>query len=118
MKRFEACNPRDNKNFNAFSLGTKILHTYNPEENPIMDSVIREKLKIGSRLNIDLCLNFKRAMNRFADEYKGYFSSFSKSKRVKDEFQKFHLKPKFPKMKILDMAILYYSENGTSPNTY
>ena len=112
LKQFKVCNPRGNKNFNAFSLGTKVLHTYNPEENPIMDSVIRKKLKIKPQLDIDLCLNFKRAMNRFANEYKGYFSSFRKSNRIKDEFKKFHLKPKFPKMKILDMALLYYNKDG------
>jgi len=111
LKQFKGCNPRGSKNVNAFSLGTKVLHTYNPKENPIMDSVIRENLKIKSQLDIDLCLNFKKAMNRFANEYKGYFSSFRKSNRIKDEFKKFHLKLKFPKMKILDMA-LYYNEDG------
>ena len=113
LKQFKGCNPRENKDANAFSLGTKVLHTYNPEENPILDSKVRKELKIYYRdFNIDLCLDFKEAMNRFANEYKGYFSSFRKSNRIKDGFKKFHLKPKFPKMKILDMAILYYNENG------
>ena len=113
LKQFKGCNPRENKDANAFSLGTKVLHTYNPEENPILDSKVRKELKIYYRdFNIELCLDFKEAMNRFANEYKGYFSSFRKSNRIKDGFEKFHLKPKFPKMKILDMAILYYNENG------
>ena len=111
LKQFKGCNPRENKNANAFSLGTKVLHTYNPEENPILDSKVRKELKIYYRdFNIELCLDFKKAMNHFANEHKEDFLC-ENINRIKDEFKKFHLKPKFPKMKILDMA-LYHNEDG------
>ena len=47
LEQFEKCNPRGNERVNAFSLGTKVLHTYNPEENPILDSVVRNNLRIN-----------------------------------------------------------------------
>ena len=105
LKQFEGCNPRKNGKVNAFSFGTKVLHTYNPEENPIFDSVVRENLGIAYQLDIDLCMNFKKAMNRFANKHEEYFL-FEYNNRIKDEFKKFHLKPMFPKMKILDMVLL------------
>lgn len=107
LEQFQGCNRRGNKNTNAFSLGTKVLHTYNPEENPIMDSVIRKNLNIKPRLNIDLCMNFKKAMNCFAKKHEKYFSLLENNNHIKLEFKEFHLKPKFPKMKILDMALYY-----------
>ena len=115
LKQFEGCNPRKNRKANAFSFGTKVLHTYNPEENPILDSVIRDNLGITYQLDIDLCVNFKKAMNRFANKHEEYFL-FENNNRIKDEFKKFHLKPKFPKMKILDMALYHKKEDGTSHN--
>ena len=56
-------------------------------------------------MNINLCLNFKKAMNNFANNHKKYFS-LDNSIEIKTEFQKSKLKIKFPKMKLLDMAIL------------
>jgi len=107
---FEECNPIKYKNGhkdpkNAFSLGTKVLHTYNPEENPILDSVVRKNLRIGD-MNQELCLEFKKAMNRFANGHEEYFSRVNHNS-IKDALREFHLKPNFPKMKLLDMAILY-----------
>ncbi len=101
LKQFKKCNPRKNRMANAYSLGTKVLHTYNPEENPILDSVIRTNLKIKYQPDVELCVNFKKAMNQFANEHKEYFSCDG----IKEEFNKLHLKPKFPKMKLLDMAL-------------
>lgn len=91
---------------NALSFGTKVLHTYNPEENPILDSTIRGALNIKSGMNIDLCVDFKTAMNNFVEKYKDYFDKLKISDSIKNEFNKFKLKPAFPKMKLLDMALL------------
>jgi len=105
LAQFHKCNPKKNGNANAFSFGTKVLHTYNPEENPILDSVVRENLGIG-KMNLDFCLDFKKAMNCFVNKHEEYFSCVNQC-RVKDVFREFHLKPDFPKMKLLDMAIMY-----------
>ncbi len=105
LEQFKKCNPREDKIVNAFSLGTKVLHTYNPEENPILDSVVRNNLGINYQMDIDLCLDFKNAMNNFANSHKEYFS-LDNSSTVKTEFKRFKLKIEFPKMKLLDMAIL------------
>lgn len=109
LKLFKDCNPRKIKNgqkpVNAFSFGTKVLHTYNPEENPILDSVIRKTLKIKN-MDICSCADFKEAMTRFAKKHDDYFRSFENNDIVKAEFEKYNLKANFPKMKILDMALL------------
>lgn len=105
LKQFKECNPRKNGKTDALSFGTKLLHTYNPEENPIFDSIIRRNLGIKEQLDIDLCVKFKNAMNRFAEEHKEYFILCENSARVKDEFKNSLLNTHFPKMKMLDMAI-------------
>lgn len=109
LKIFENCNPRNHKRINAFSFGTKVLHTYNPEENPMLDSVVRKNLRINNEMSIDLCLYFKKAISEFSDRHKDYFSN-ENIKVLKEEFAAFNLKPNFPKMKMLDMA-LYQTDN-------
>ena len=114
LKRFKGCNPRKNgKNpANAFSFGTKVLHTYNPEENPILDSVIRENIEINHQMDIELCLDFRKAMNSFTNTHKEYFSLLDNSDKIKTEFERYKLKLKFPKMKILDTAL--YKKTSTN----
>jgi len=104
LKKFEKCNPRNNNWVNAFSFGTKVLHAFNPEENPMLDFVVRKNLAINKEMSIELCVNFKSAMNKFAENHKDYFSNKS-IKMLEQEFAKFNLKPVFPKMKMLDMAL-------------
>jgi hypothetical protein len=89
---------------NAYSLGTKVLHTFNPEENPILDKVVRDSLKLGNKIDLELCINFKDAMNTFAEEHKDFFTS-NRLKNVHGVFEEYDLNPGFPKMKLLDMAI-------------
>lgn len=94
---------------NAFSLGTKILHFYNPEENPILDSVVRQNLMIKGEMNKELCVEFREAARRFAKKNRSYFIHFNKSDNIKQELAKRHMTNEFPIMEILDMA-LYEAE--------
>lgn len=64
---------------NAFSLGTKLLHFYNPEENPILDSIARNNLKIDD-MSCEVCLCFKEAANEFIKSHQDYFKSFHSSR--------------------------------------
>lgn len=104
LEKFMSCDPKGDRRVNAFSLGTKVLHTYNPEENPILDSVVRESLEIYDEMDIKLCLNFKKAMNDFVNDHKEYFS-INNSDKIRNQFKKCMLKINFPKMKLLDMAL-------------
>lgn len=105
LMQFEACNQRrDGRCVNALSLGTKVLHTYNPEKNPMLDSVVKEYLGIKHKMDIGLCLRFKKAINNFEHNHKEFFS-LKNCDNIKIEFKKYGLKTKFPKMKILDMAL-------------
>ncbi|WP_440951952.1 hypothetical protein [Methanococcoides sp. FTZ1] len=84
---FEQCNPRDYKNgstlcANAWSLGTKLLHFYNPQENPILDSVLRDNLQIGN-MNAKLCIEFRKAANDFVSDNDYFFKEFLKSPEIK-----------------------------------
>ncbi len=110
---FKRCNQIEYKNGrvilkNAFSFGTKLLHFYNPEENPILDSVVRENLRIGE-MNRELCLEFRRATKYFVEKHRDYFDMFCESKNIAQELEKRHMTNKFPKMEIIDMAL--YEDN-------
>ena len=109
LRFFKECNPITYKNGkkiqkNAFSLGTKLLHFYNPEKNPILDSAIRTNLRIGD-MSLELCLEFRRATNYFIEKHRDYFDMFYESKNIAQELEKRHMTNKFPKMEIIDMAL-------------
>ncbi len=112
LEQFVRCNPKRNGNVNALSLGTKVLHIYSPEENPILDSVVRNNLEINDEMDIELCLNFRTAMNNFVNDHKEWFL-LDNCNNIKNEFKKYNLKTTFPKMKIIDMA-LYDNSPPTS----
>ena len=88
---------------NALSLGTKVLHTFDPERNPILDSVVRDALGLHD-INEALCLEFRNAMNNFIKKNRHYFL-LNKSDEFKIICDKYNLKPFFPKMKLIDMAL-------------
>ena len=108
IEKFAKCNFSNKKkkkpDKDAFSLGTKVLHTFNPDENPILDSVIRKQLKLGNIIDSKLYRNFREAMNNFVVNNPDCFSK-NNLKKLNNEFKKYNLKPDFPKMKLLDMAL-------------
>ncbi|MFA5396949.1 MAG: hypothetical protein WC346_13150 [Methanogenium sp.] len=85
IQKFEACDPVIYKgkqiNRNAFSLGTKIMHFYNPETNPILDSIVRDNLNLGD-MDYVTCIEFNKAMNSFATCYSDYFKRLIRSENV------------------------------------
>ena len=114
LKAFENCNTKEYKNgttinASALSLGTKILHFYNPEENPILDSFVRTNLDVGD-MTYNLCVQFQKAANDFVKKHADYFEKFYESESIKIELEKRHMTHYFPKMEIVDMA-LYESMN-------
>ena len=98
LEAFKGCNPKSNSIADALSFGTKVLHTYNPFKNPILDSVVRGNLGLG-RLTVQLCLDFREAMNRFVESNEKYFSD------IRDILKEFGLRQDYPVMKVLDMAL-------------
>lgn len=109
---FEDCNPRRQKNgentyTNAFSLGTKILHFYNPEENPIMDSVVRTNLKIDY-ISCEICYNYRDAARKFVRKHPDYFNNFRSSNVIISELKERGITTSFPNMAILDLALYSY----------
>jgi len=112
LRKFEYCNPTTYKGNevikSAFSFGTKLIHFYNPEQNPILDSAVRDKLNLGG-MNLELCLEFKKAINSFAEKRGDYFKELYASQRILQELKKRHMTNQFPKMQIIDMA-LYESD--------
>ena len=105
---FKKCNSGKN----AFSFGTKVLHLYNPYDNPILDSVVRKSLGIlHGRFNINLCVAFRKAMIKFANENKQFFI-LENYPKICTELKKQGLSTEFPRMKILDM-VLYQRPNQT-----
>ncbi|MFX1298323.1 MAG: hypothetical protein ACFFD2_26145, partial [Promethearchaeota archaeon] len=104
IKKFEKCNPTKKGKKNAFSFGTKVLHTFNPEKNPIFDSVIKDNINLSYDIDVELCIDFRNAMNDFANDHEKYFL-LNNSKRICEEFKKNNLSLNLPKMKILDMAL-------------
>lgn len=92
---------------NAFSFGTKLLHFYDPEKNPILDSVVKQRIKMDIDLDLEFCLEFRKATNRFVEKHPDYFDKFYKSEIIVQGFNNMFLTNKFPKMQIVDM-ILYY----------
>lgn len=110
LQKFEGCNPAMYKGKiikkSAFSLGTKLLHYYNPEENPILDTYVRDNLKLDE-MDLELCLVFKKAANSFVEKHSDYFSSFYASPLISHELKKRHMTIRFPKMQIIDMALYW-----------
>jgi len=66
--------------------------------------VVRDNLKLGDKIDLELCINFKNAMNTFMKEHKDFFTP-NRLKNVHDVFKEYNLNSVFPKMKLLDMAI-------------
>lgn len=89
---------------NAFSFGTKLMHLYSPEENPILDSTVRYNLNLGE-MDLGLCFEFKKAICSFVKDHSDYFSRLKDSQRVLQELEKRHMTNQFPKMQIIDMAL-------------
>jgi|GEM_PF-1713637 len=89
----------------AFSLGTKILHFYNPQKNPIVDSVVRANLNIKDEMTLELCLEFREAANMFVAKHHDYFTKFYKSERIGLELEKRQMISNFSIMEIFDMAL-------------
>ncbi|MDD4250517.1 MAG: hypothetical protein PHT13_15645 [Methanosarcina sp.] len=108
LQKFENCNPTKYKGNevikSAFSFGTKLMHFYNPEINPILDSTVRDNLNLGE-MDLELCLEFKKAINSFEDKHVDYFVRLKNSQRVSQELEKRHMTNQFPKMQIIDMAL-------------
>ncbi len=108
LQKFEGCDTAmyngNRIKKNAFSLGTKLLHFYNPEENPILDSSVRTNLSLGD-MDLELCFGFKKTINSFVKNHSDYFERFCTSKGVLQELAKRHMTNRFPKMQIIDMAL-------------
>ena len=108
LQKFEYCNPATYKGNevkkSAFSFGTKLMHFYNPEKNPILDSAVRDNLNLGE-MDLELCFEFKKATNSFAENHNDYFGRLKASQRVLQELEKRHMTNQFPKMQIIDMAL-------------
>jgi len=105
LNAFENCNPRKTGDVNALSLGTKVLHTYAPNSNPILDIRIRQRVLMNASIDINMCCVFKEAMNSFADAHESYFA-IEKSSVIVEVLRHHRLTPYFPRMKILDMVLL------------
>ena len=108
LQKFEGCNLTTYKGNevrkNAFSFGTKLMHLYSPEENPILDSTVRYNLNLGE-MDLGFCFEFKKAICSFVKNHSDYFSRLKDSQRVLQELEKRHMTTKFPKMQIIDMAL-------------
>ncbi|MBF0121267.1 MAG: hypothetical protein HQK79_20730, partial [Desulfobacterales bacterium] len=90
---------------NALSLGTKVLHTYNPYENPIIDDVILNNLvlkKEFAKHGIEFCNDLKEGFNNFAKNKSSYF-------KLPEELQIYlkniNIETDIPTMKMLDIAL-------------
>lgn len=110
LRVFKGCNPTSYNNGSivpksAFSLGTKILHYYDPQKNPIVDSVVRANLNIKDEMTLELCLEFRKAANDFVTNYSEHFINFYKSGRIGQELEKRQMLSNFPIMEIFDMAL-------------
>jgi len=111
---FEKCNPTKYANGtekckNALSFGTKVLHFYDPEQNPILDSEVRKNLGIKSEMSKSLCVQFREACNYFVEKHQDYFNQFYESDIISQELAKRHMTKDFSTMEIMDMA-LYEAE--------
>jgi len=108
LQKFEHCNPTIYKGNevkkSAFSFGTKLMHFYNPEKNPILDSIVRDNLNLGE-MDLGLCFEFKKAVSSFVEEHSDYFSRLKVSPNFLQELEKRHMTNQFPKMQIIDMAL-------------
>ncbi|WP_135610989.1 hypothetical protein [Methanococcoides sp. AM1] len=87
-----------------WSFGTKLLHFYNPQENPILDTIVRNNLKLGY-MDDQLCVEFRKAANCFVNKHIGYFENIAKSETIKKELEERYIPTPFSKMGLLDMAL-------------
>ena len=90
---------------NALSLGTKVLHTYDPNKNPIMDDIILTNLdfkKESTIYGIDFCVYMKDAFNMFYDEHHEYFDFPSD---LQSYLRDINIVVNIPIMKILDITL-------------
>ena len=62
------------------------MHFYYPEENPILDSVVRDKLDLGDK-SYELCIKFHITANDFVKKYEDYFEKFTESKTIRHKFE-------------------------------
>ncbi|AKB29045.1 hypothetical protein MSSIT_2326 [Methanosarcina siciliae T4/M] len=108
LQQFKGCNKARYKgneiHKNAYSFGTKLMHFYNPEENPILDSVVRDNLNLGE-INLELCFEFKKATCCFLKKHHKYLDEFNTSTHVLQELERRYMTRNFPIMEILDMAL-------------
>jgi len=65
---------------------------------------VRDNLNLGE-MDLELCLEFKKATNSFAEKHSDYFRRLKDSKRVLQELERRHMTNQFPKMQIIDMAL-------------
>lgn len=90
---------------NAFSLGTKVLHTFDPDHNPIIDNVILTTLDLKGQMGKDgipFCLQLRNAFNTFAHENQDYFNL---SSELECYLQSINIDIDIPTMKMLDIAL-------------
>lgn len=87
-----------------WSFGTKLLHFYNPQENPILDTIVRDNLKIGY-MDAKVCMEFRKAANCFINKHDDYFDKIAKSENIKKELEERYIPIPFSKMGLLDMAL-------------
>ncbi len=80
------------------------MHFYSPNENPILDSVVRNNLGLGD-MSYKICMEFHEAANDFTNKHEDYFEKIIESKTIECELEKRNISNKFPKMAILDMAL-------------
>ncbi len=108
LPKFESCNPTTYKGNevkkSAFSFGTKLMHYYNPEKNPILDSAVRDNLNLGE-MGLELCFEFRKATNSFVEKHSDYFDRLKASQHFLQELEKRHMTNRFPKMQIIDMSL-------------
>jgi hypothetical protein len=99
---------------NQFCLGTKLLHFYNPEQNPILDNTVKDNLTIkgenGDLLTKTLCIEFREAAKCFCAKHNDYFDKFYKSDIIAHELRRRCMTKDFSTMGILDMALYLMKE--------
>jgi len=106
LQLFQKCNPTKNSNKDAISLGTKVLHVYDPMNNPIVDGVILKTLdlkKLYDNNALIFCVNFQSCVIKFSDNKSDYFEL---SKETKTYLKKISINHMIPRMKLLDISLL------------
>lgn len=110
-KEILKCFVRENENHsldlnkNALSLGTKFLHHLDPEKNPIVDSVIAQRLGIGS-LSVNKCLEVRQKYNQYIKKEEALFAQIRKKPKVLSACYERGIEiSKISNMKLLDIAL-------------